>query len=188
MATSPKKQWFDLRDSGVWDKEKKAFLPPYNVEARFSDHPVLNSEKSRAARHSVYDVGIVCLMRVKRVEGDVPAIVNASPHTLRFDKGSSMRQVDFEAAKKLIIRARAAWDHYQTFREAPVTEMERLALKHINEMPIGGHRPQLDGDEDEEEVDAIDEMKRQQEEERESRKKTARSPQEVRSARKSKAD
>lgn len=126
-----KKQWFDVPDSFV-KTENGGY---YNVEARFSDHPVLNPDKSRIARHNVYDFSIVLHTRVKRATGDVPATKNMSAQALRFDKGAGMGKGDFETAKRHITRCWDAWEHYQLFREAPVSPLEASALDQILHAP-----------------------------------------------------
>lgn len=129
-----KKQWFDVPDSRVKREDGRGLY--YNVEARFSDHPVINVEKSKIARHNVYDFSIVCHTRVKRAAGDAPAIKNMTSQALRFDKGKALSKEGFEQAKSLIVRCLDAWEHYQLFREAPITEGERMALRQIGEMPL----------------------------------------------------
>jgi hypothetical protein len=126
-----KKQWFDVPDS--WVKTENGGY--YNVEARFSDHPVLNPEKARIARHNVYDFSIVLHTRVKRATGDVPATKNMTAQTLRFDKAARMGKGDFDTAKQLIARCWDAWQHYQLFREAPVSALEASAIDQIMHAP-----------------------------------------------------
>lgn len=128
-----KRKWFDVPDSLVDREDGEGSY--YNVEARFADHPVLNPEKSRIARHNVYDLGIVLHTRVKRVGGDVAAQKNMSARVLRFDKGDKLSETDFATAKKEIKRCWEAWEHYQRFRRSPVTAAERLALTQIAAAP-----------------------------------------------------
>lgn len=160
-----KRQWFDVPDSLTEREDGKSSY--CNVEARFADHPVLNPEKSRIARHNVYDLGIVLHTRVKRGPGDVKAQPNMSGLTLRFDKGDRQSKENFEAAKQAVQRCRAAWDHYQLFRKAPVTEMEVRALAQLKTVPephkgvlvdIGGKlvRKDFDIDKDEDDGDEPD--------------------------------
>jgi hypothetical protein len=127
-----KKQWFDVLDSRVEREDGKGFY--YNVEARFSDHPVINIEKSRIARHNVYEFSVVLHTRVKRAAGDVPAVKNMTSQPIRFDK-AKLSQEQFNEAVKLIARCYDAWLHYQKFREAPVTSGEEKALLQLNQMP-----------------------------------------------------
>lgn len=131
--TNPKKQWFPVKDSLTKGERGKSY---FNVEARFSDHPVINVEKSKIARHNVYDFSIVLHTRVKRNAFDGPAQPNVSAQALRFDKGAKMGGPDFDAAKNAIVRCWDAWEHYQTWREAPVTTAEKMALEQIEAMPL----------------------------------------------------
>lgn len=132
--TNPKKQWFDVLDSKTKKEGGNGFF--YNVEARFSDHPVINIEKSKVARHAVYEWSIVLHTRVKRIADGAMAQKNMSAQTLRFDKGEAMGELDFEAAKKAIMRCWDAWEHYCTWREAPVTTAEIMALEQIEHAPL----------------------------------------------------
>lgn len=150
-----KKQWFPVRDSLTNDEEGNEF---YNVEAKFSDHPILNVEKSRIARHNVYDLGIVLHTRVLRTAAGERAIKNSSSHVMRFDKGEDTRvrsmqpgpegnpvlhydgspgmgQEAFQAAVSDIMRCWEAWEHYQLFRKSPVHPMEEKALEVISQKP-----------------------------------------------------
>jgi hypothetical protein len=136
-----KKQWFPVYDSGVPERNDKnqptgKFLAPFNVEARFSDHPVLNPEASKIARHAVYDWSIVLHTRVKHTADGTKALENVTSHTLRFDKGEKMGEQDFNKAKAAIMRCWDAWEHYQKFREAVVTTAEKMALDQINRSPL----------------------------------------------------
>jgi hypothetical protein len=128
-----KGRWFNAPDSLTESEDGKSEY--YNVEGRFADHPVLNPEKSRIARHNVYDIGIILHTRVKKAAGDVAAQRNMSPVPIRFDKGDKLGMEDFERAKRAISRFREAWDHYQSFRRSPVTAPEQLALRQISEVP-----------------------------------------------------
>jgi len=130
---NPKKQWFDVKDSLTKGERGKEY---YNVQARFSDHPVINVEKSKIARRNIYDYSIVLHTQVKRNAFDAPAQPNTSSQTLRFDKGSSMGGAEFEAAKAAIMRCWDAWEHYQTYRQAPVTVAEKMAMEQIERMPL----------------------------------------------------
>jgi hypothetical protein len=123
-----KKQWFDVRDSVVEREDGKGKY--FNVQARFSDLAVINVEKSRIKRHNVYEYSIVLHTKVKRTMGDQAAQPNVTSQPLRFDK-PELRGPDFEAAKALIMRCPEAWNHYQKYREAPVTEAEEKALHQI---------------------------------------------------------
>ena len=132
-----KRKWFDVRDSLV--KRENGEGTFCNVEARFSDHPVLNLAKSKEVRRNVYDLSIVLHTRVKRAMGDLPAVKNMSAHVLRFDKGkAAIDKTDFETYKASIVRCWDAWKDYQLHRQAAVTDMETWALKQINEMPLPG--------------------------------------------------
>ncbi len=151
-----KRQWFDLPDSLVEREDGKGSY--YNVEARFSDHPVYNAQKSNIARHNVYDIGIVLHTRVKRAGGDAPAQKNMSALVIRFDKGEDktvttavpsasgvpvlhregtpgMSKDDYNTAMKAIARCWDAWEHYQKFRQSPVTDLEKTAIKQILASP-----------------------------------------------------
>lgn len=134
QKVNPKKRWFDCPDSKTKSEDGKREY--YNVEARFHDHPVLNVEKSRIKRHNVYDYGIRLETRVKYAAGDVPAVRNTSPIPIRFDKGHALRREDFDATLTHIQRCWNAWEHFQTFREAPVTEHERIAIELIKMRPV----------------------------------------------------
>jgi hypothetical protein len=130
---NPKKRWFDVPDSLTKSEDGKREY--FNVEARFHDHPVINVAKSTLARHNVHDFSIRLEMRVKYASGDVPAVRNATHHAIRFDKGSGLRSEDFKATMLLIQRCWDAWQHYQTFREAPISEAERVAIRLIEQRP-----------------------------------------------------
>jgi hypothetical protein len=136
MPTQEKRKWFDVPDSLV--KRENGEGTYHNVEAGFSDHPVLNVEKSKLARRNVYDLSIVLHTRVKRAMGDLPAVKNSSAQTIRFDKGTALGKLDFETAKAAIVRCWAAWEDYHFHRKALVTETEKWALRQINEMPLPG--------------------------------------------------
>ena len=97
-----KRKWFDVPDSRVKRENGKGSF--YNVEARFSDHPVINVAKSKEARRNVYDFSIVLHTRVKRAMGDLPAVKNMSAHALRFDKGKALDKLEFERCKASIVR------------------------------------------------------------------------------------
>jgi hypothetical protein len=124
-----KKQWFDVPNSMTKREDGKGSY--YNVDARFSDHPVINIEQSRIARHNVYEFSIVLHTRVKRAMSDARAQPNMSAQAIRFDKGATLGGDAFEAAKLLLVRCWDAWEHYQKFREAPVSASEELALHQI---------------------------------------------------------
>lgn len=130
---NPKFRWFDLPDSKTKREDGKGEY--YNVQGRFRDHFVLNIEKSRIARHNVYDLSIRCETRVVKAPGDVPAVPNETHIPIRFDKGAALRGPDFDLCLKLLTRCWDAWEHYQTFREAPVTDEERKALELIARRP-----------------------------------------------------
>lgn len=124
-----KKKFYPVPDSLV--EREDGHGKYYNVEARFSDHPVINPDKSRIARHNVYDFSIVLHTRVRRVMGDAAAQPNMSAQPIRFDKGKALRGDDFERCKALIMRCWEAWTAFQAFREAPVTPGEQIALHQI---------------------------------------------------------
>ena len=128
-----KKKWFDVPDSETEDERKKLF---FNVEARFSDHPVIDMELSRTARRNIYKFSIVLHTRVKRAAIGGKAQPNMSTQSLRFDKGAAMGAADFEASKAAIMRCWEAWEHYCRFREAPVTVAEKMALEQIQRAPL----------------------------------------------------
>ncbi len=177
--TIDKKQWFDVQDSKCKGEDEKEY---FNVEARFADHPILDVEASRLARSNVYKRGIVLHTRIKRNWLDKAAITNATSFVLRFDKGPDetvttmvpgpvpgtmvqhregklgMTKEDFDRAVSLIVRCWNAWEHYQQFREAPVTDMEARAVGIINSMPLSAFgRLVSDKAGNIIEVDAIDE-------------------------------
>lgn len=150
-----KKKWFDVPDSKSKDDNDEIF---YNVEARFGDHPILDVNASKAARHNVYFYGPVLHMRVKRTSLNVRAINNCHSVVMRFDKGHEdirmeqaiapngnnvsirvgkpgMGKEDFSRACKLIVRCFDAWEHYQKFRKSAVTPLEREALRIISQSP-----------------------------------------------------
>lgn len=152
------KKWFPVPDSELMDQDDEP-TGIFNIEARFTDHPILNVEKSRAARHNVYDQGPCLHMRVlHNSDGDPVQIKNSTSHVMRFDKGEDTRvasqkpgpagnpvlhydgspgmgKEEFEAAIRDIVRCWAAWQHYQKFREAPVTPLEARAMELIAQMP-----------------------------------------------------
>ena len=128
MPPIDKREWFDVPDSLVMREDEKGTY--HNVEARFADLPVINVEKSRIARHNVYDLSTVLHTRVKRIMGDARAQPNMSAQPIRFDK-DKQGQSDFEAIKGMIMRCWDAWRHYQLYREAPITPSEELALHQI---------------------------------------------------------
>src|SRR5882672_11132282 len=82
------KKWFDVPDSIFEDDDGNEF---YNVQAKFADHHILNVKKSQAARHNVYDMGIVLHTKVLRVTDSSPAIKNGTSHVMRFDMGEDLR-------------------------------------------------------------------------------------------------
>src|SRR5688572_15203797 len=152
------KQWFPVPDSELMDQDGEP-TGIFNIDARFTDHPILNVEKSRAARHNVYDLGPCLHMRIlHNSDGDPVLVKNGTSHVMRFDKGEDTRvasqrpgpagnpvlhydgspgmgKEEFEAAIRDILRCWAAWQHYQLFREAPVHPLERKALEIIDQMP-----------------------------------------------------
>ena len=65
-----KRKWFDVPDSRVKRENGKGSF--CNVEARFSDHAVINIPKSKEARRNVYDFSIVLHTRVGSVRGICP--------------------------------------------------------------------------------------------------------------------
>ncbi len=155
--TVDSKKWFDVPDSRSRDLDDKpdAYC---NVEARFSDHPILDVRASKAARHNVYFYGPVLHMRVKRTSLGAKAIKNASSFVMRFDKGfedirieqgigpqgntvpvrvgkTGMGKEDFDRACKLIVRCWEAWEYYQQFRKSRVTELEEHAIEVISQSP-----------------------------------------------------
>jgi hypothetical protein len=151
-----KKQWFDVADSLINDGEHE---PYHNVQAKFSDIPILNVEKSKAARHNVFDIGIALHTKVLRLADGTPAFKNSTTHVLRFDKGQDTRVASyrpgpdgkevihydgqtgmgkeaFDAAVRDIMRCWDAWEHYQKFRLAPVHPLETRAMELIAKKPI----------------------------------------------------
>jgi hypothetical protein len=161
MPPINKKQWFDLPDSLTKTEDGKSEY--YNVEGRFRDHPVINVAKSRIMRHNVYEWSITFETRIKRAAADAPAVKNLHSTPIRFDKGSELQQTEFERALAAIRRGWDAWQHYQKFREAPVTDAERQALQIITDQPApqtlmvdtgSGLKPvKLDDDEERDEDD-----------------------------------
>lgn len=134
MPIIDKNQWFDCPDSLVKRPENEGGSY-YNVQGRFADHPVINIAKSRIARHNVHDFSITFYKRVlTALEG--PATKNSHPHPIRFDKGIGMRQEDFDIARRTIQANPDAWAHYCKFRQAPVTDLERMALGQIDRAPL----------------------------------------------------
>ena len=131
--TNLKKQWFDVPDSLMRKPSGNGFV--HNIEARFSDHPAINVEKSKVARRAVYEWTIVLHTRVKYGPYG-KAVDNTSSHVMRFDKGAAMGEMDFNKAKAAIMRCWDAWQHYQTWREAPVTVAEQMALEQIEQAPL----------------------------------------------------
>jgi hypothetical protein len=151
-----KTKWFDVPDSVFVDEGGDEY---YNVQAKFADHPILNVEKSRAARHNVYDLGIVLHTKVLRLADANPAIRNGTSHVMRFDKGEDTRvpsyrqgpdgkevihydgtpgmgKAAFDAAVKDIMRCWDAWEHYQKFRKAPAHPLETRALELVSSKPM----------------------------------------------------
>lgn len=156
MTIDPK-QWFTVPDSELKDQDGEP-NGIFNIDARFTDHPVLNVEKSRIARHNVYDLAPCLHMRIlHNADGDPLQIKNSVSHVMRFDKGEDTRvasyvpgingpvlhydgsagmgKEEFQAAIRDILRCWAAWQHYQNFRESPVHPMEKKALEIIEQMP-----------------------------------------------------
>lgn len=154
--TIDSKKWFDVPDSKSKDTDEEGEY--CNVEARFADHPILDVAACKAARHNVYFYGPVLHMRVKRTSLGSKAIKNAHSVVMRFDKGfedirieqgigpqgnsvpvrvgnPGMGKEDFDRACKLIVRCWEAWEHYQGFRKAAVTELEQHALEIIAQSP-----------------------------------------------------
>ena len=150
------KKWFDVPDSIFIDDNGNEY---YNVQAKFADHFILNVQKSQAARHNVWDVGIVLHTKVLRITDATPAIRNGTSHVMRFDKGEDLRvksyrpgpdgkEVEhydgpegmgaqgFDAAVRDIIRCWDAWQHYQLFRTSPVHPLETKALDIISKKPL----------------------------------------------------
>ena len=166
---NPKKKWFPVPDSLTKRDDGRGKF--YNIEARFEDHPVINVTKSQEARTQIYDTSIVLHTRIVRGAFG-PAIKNMSSQPIRFDKGRGgttldqygkptvgLRQEDFNAAKALIQRCWEAWEYYQSFRTAPVSDLEEEALRHLARMPHPARAlpvarlniPFSHGDEDEDE-------------------------------------
>lgn len=152
------RQWFDVPDSELIDDNGNG-TGVFNVQAKFADHHILNVEKSRAARHNVYDLGIVLHTKVMHLADGSPVIKNSSSHVMRFDKGEDdrvasyrpgpdgkevihydgregMGQDAFNAAVRDITRCWDAWQHYQKFREAKVHPLELRALSIIDAKPM----------------------------------------------------
>ena len=159
MTIDPKK-WFPVSDSEILNQDGEP-TGIYNIEARFADHPILNVPKSKIARHNVYDLGPCLHMRILFNNDGGKAFKNGTSHVMRFDKGEDTRvasqqpgpggnlvlhydgsegmgKEDFEAAIRDIVRCFDAWQHYQKFREAPVTQMEEKALSLISQIPNAG--------------------------------------------------
>lgn len=132
---NPKNKWFLVPDSLTDHESGKPEDRFYNVEARFRDHPVLDVAASEIERHNVYKPGIACEQRVIKAAIGTPAVKNMTPHVLRFDKGPKLPRVDFDACVAVIKRCWDAWQHYQTFREAPVTREEERAVALIMRGP-----------------------------------------------------
>ena len=162
--TADSKKWFTVPDSEMMDLDGEP-TGIFNIEARFADHPILNVAKSKIARHNVYDLGPCLHMRILYTADHAQAIKNGTSHVMRFDKGpderiasqqpgpggnlvlhydgpEGMGQEAFDAAKRDIARCWAAWEHYQAFRESPVTPLEALAIDHIVNMPSAA-RPSI---------------------------------------------
>lgn len=155
------KQWFPVPDSELKDQDGEP-TGVFNIEARFTDHPILNIEKSRIARHNVYDLGICLHQRILYNSDLEPLqIKNSISHVMRFDKGEDTRipsqkpgpngnmvlhydgcpgmgKEEFDKAVKDIVRCWSAWVHYQNFRESTVTPLEEKAMRIIDAMPTSG--------------------------------------------------
>ncbi len=149
----PRKRWFDVPDSKSRDGEDGEAY--YNVEARFADHPVIDPAKSRLAGHSVYQLVPQLHMHVKKNIFGNRSIKNSTSVVFRFDKGKDetvttgqvvgptgqmvpnregkpgMSKPDVDRAIALILRCREAWDHYQTFRQAPVWPLEEEIVRNL---------------------------------------------------------
>jgi hypothetical protein len=155
MTPIDKNKWFDVTDSGSKNDQGEIF---FNVEARFGDHPIIDVHASNIARHAVYFYGPVLHMRVKRTSLNVSAIKNCYSVVMRFDKGApdirieqgiapngqsvpsrvgkeGMDKEAFNRACKLIARCWDAWEYYQKFRKAAVTELEQEAVAIISQSP-----------------------------------------------------
>lgn len=151
------KKWFVVMDSELKDLNGEG-TGVFNIEARFADHPILNVAKSKIARHNVYDLGPCLHMRILYNSDGGRAVKNGTSHVMRFDKGEDMRvpsqqlgpggnmvlhydgpegmgKEGFEAAMRDIMRCFDAWQHYQLFREAPVTPLEQKAMQIIETLP-----------------------------------------------------
>lgn len=130
---NPKKKWFPAPDSLCQrtDGSKQRY---YNIEGRFEDHKVINIPKSEEAREQVYDTSIVLHTRIILTGFGTRAVDNMTSQAIRFDKGVLLRQPDFQQAKAGLYRFWEAWQHYQTFRTAPVTDLETEALLQISKM------------------------------------------------------
>lgn len=163
MTIDPK-QWFQVSDSELMDQDGEP-TGVFNIDARFADHPILNVEKSRIARHNVYDLGPCLHMRILKNGDGTKAVKNGTSHVMRFDKGEDTRVASqqpgpagnlvlhydgcegmgkeaFEAAIRDIVRCFDAWQHYQHFRESPVTPLEVKAMAIIERMP-SANRPSI---------------------------------------------
>jgi hypothetical protein len=130
-----KDKWFDVPDSLVEEEQNNKIFKYYNVECRFYDHQVLDVAASQKARHNVHVLVPACMARIKRAAIGQPAIKNATPQVLRFDKGNALPREDFEAAMAVIARCIEAWDYYQLGRKAPVHDEEKIAVGLIERGP-----------------------------------------------------
>ena len=183
----PKKQWFDVPDSKTRGEDGKIF---YNVQARFADHPALDPVASRIAGYSVHKLVPQVHMNVKKNIFGQKTVKNSTSVVFRFDKGrdetfvtgqvvgptgamvpnregkNGISKADFDRYVGLIMRCWDAWEHYQSFREAPAWPLEEEAMKIIAGKPASarGVRLVVDregnlaeytpaGDEDDEEFD-----------------------------------
>ena len=151
--TDPRKRWFDVADSKSKDGEDGEAY--YNVEARFADHPVINPAESRRVGHSVYQLVPQLHMHVKKNIFGSRSIKNSTSVVFRFDKGKDETQTtaqvigptgqmvpnregkpglskpDVDRAISLILRCWDAWEHYQTFRKAPVWALEAEVIGNL---------------------------------------------------------
>jgi hypothetical protein len=164
MKVDPKK-WFHVEDSKVRDPDSGSFF--YNVEARFADHPILDVDASRRARRNVYFYGVVMHTRVLKANDGAKAIANCTSHVMRLDKGrdetrhipatgpegnttttrvgkSGLPREEVDRCIATIKRCPEAWNYYQQFRKAPVTELETEILKIISQMPEKRNIPVID--------------------------------------------
>lgn len=91
-----------------------------NVVGRFSDHQVIDGEKSREAGKSIYKKTTILETRCLSVINGRGTDISSTP--IRFDR--SYR----EASLKAIARFPEAWTYYQKVRKAQILEDEFAAI------------------------------------------------------------